>query len=285
MLRRSQVVEIIYISPNATNGSHVGVDVSLNVSADGAVAEIDAASDLAPTPDAFQKRRGSPHGTGEAYIAKLSMDGRRLVYFSWLGGNGYDEIETEGISDGSGNFFVAGSTGSVDFPTTRGAFQTVLSGGGGDQFADAWVARIDNGGALGAATLFGGSTEGPEAFFGPVVDDRGNIYATGRFRSDDVPVTSNALQPLKAGPSGVQDAFVAVFSPDATRLLYGSYFGGSGLDRGRHIGIHRTGREVYVIGETESGDLPLRDAAQTTPGGAFMAMFRVGEPSRRGRLP
>ncbi len=273
-----------YFGPNDDRGRGdetiraLGVDAAGNIWIGGTT----SGTDITPTEDAFQKTRGSG---AEAFIAKLSRDGRRLVYFSWLGGAGPDEIETEGVSDSSGNFFVAGSTGSVDFPTTTGAFQTVLSGGGGDQFADAWVARIDNDGALGAATLFGGSTEGPEAFFGPVVDSRGNIYVAGRFRSDDLPVTADALQPLKAGPAGVQDVFFAVFSPDATRLLYGSYFGGFGLDRGRHIGIHRSGGEVYVIGETESDDLPLRDAVQTSPGGAFIAMFRMGEASGRGRLP
>lgn len=273
-----------YFGPNDDRGRGdetiraLGVDAAGNIWIGGTT----SGTDITPTEDAFQKTRGSG---AEAFIAKLSRDGRRLVYFSWLGGAGPDEIETEGVSDSSGNFFVAGSTGSVDFPTTTGAFQTVLSGGGGDQFADAWVARIDNDGALGAATLFGGSTEGPEAFFGPVVDSRGNIYVAGRFRSDHLPVTADALQPRKAGPAGVQDVFFAVFSPDATRLLYGSYFGGFGLDRGRHIGIHRSGGEVYVIGETESDDLPLRDAVQTSPGGAFIAMFRMGEASGRGRLP
>ena len=238
-------------------------------------------TDMVPTADAFQPIRGAGP---EAFIAKLSADGRRLVYFSWLGGAGPDEIETEGVSDDRGRFYVAGSTGSPDFPTTAGAFEATMSDRGGGQFAEAWVARVDDDGTLGAATLFGGSTGGPEAFFGPVVDGAGNIYATGRFRSPDVPVTDNALQPRKAGPPGTQDAFLAVFDPEATRLLYGSFIGGPGLDHGRHIGIDRARGLLYVIGETESMDLPLRAAAQTAPGGAFLAAFRI-VPAPPGRSP
>jgi hypothetical protein len=225
-------------------------------------------TDIAATPDAFQPVRGSSRGTAEAYIAKISPDGKRLVYFSWLGGNSTGGIETEGVSDAAGNFYVAGATASTDFPTSPGAFQSELKGGG-----DGMVAKINNNGSLGFATLYGGSTAGPEAFFGPVVDPAGNVYCTGRFRSTDCPVTSDAFQPQKAGPVDVQDAMLVVFSPDGKRLLYGTYFGGTGTDHGRHIGIHPNGSAVYVIGETNSTDLPLVHAPQSAPSVAFLAKF------------
>ncbi len=243
----------------------LGVDATGNIWIGGTT----HGTDMVPTPDAFQKVRGSG---SEAYIAKLSRDGKKLVYFSWLGGNGGDEIETEGVSDGSGNFYVAGSTGSSNFPTTPGAFQSTLKGGDGGGFADAWVAKINNDGSLGFATLFGGTTQGPEGFFGPVVDRAGNVYCTGRFHSNDVAVTRNAFQSKLAGRV---DAVLAVFSPDGKRLLYGSYFGGSGNDVGRHIGIHPKGSAVYVIGETGSRDLPLVNAPQTAQSGVFLAKFTL----------
>lgn len=235
-------------------------------------------SDMTPTPDAFQKTRGSLPPAGEAYVAKLSPDGKRLVYFSWLGGSGNDEIETEGVSDAAGNFFVAGSTASSDFPTTPGAFQRQLKGGGqGAWDGDGWVAKINNDGSLAFATLYGGTTIGNEGFFGPVVDPRGNVYCTGRFRSIDCPVTPNAFQERKAGPPATQDAVLAVFSPDGQRLLYGSYFGGSDVDHGRHIGIRSDGKEVYIIGETRSKDFPILHAVQSRPSGAFLVKFTIAQ--------
>ena len=233
-------------------------------------------SDMTPTPDAFQKSRGSPPPAGEAYVAKLSSDGKRLVYFSWLGGSGNDEIETEGVSDAAGNFYVAGSTASGDFPTTPGAFQRQLKGGGqGAWDGEGWVAKINNAGSLAFATLYGGTTVGNEGFFGPVVDPRGNVYCTGRFQSTDCPVTPNAFQKHKAGPPATQDAALVVFSPDGQRLLYGSYFGGSDVDHGRHIGIRPGGEALCIIGETRSQDIPLMNPLQRTPAGAFLARFRL----------
>ena len=237
--------------------------------------------DMTPTPDAFQKDRGGPPSTGEAYVAKLSPDGRRLVYFSWLGGSGNDEIETEGVSDAAGNFYVAGSTASADFPATANGFQRQLKGGGeGAWDGDGWVAKVNNDGSLGFATLYGGTAVGNEGFFGPVVDPQGNVYCTGRFRSEDCSLTPNAIQQQKSGAAGTQDAMLVVLSPDGQRLLYGTYFGGSDVDHGRHIGIHPDGRSVCIIGETRSKDLPLHRAVQSRPSGAFLAKFAVATELR-----
>jgi len=250
----------------------LGVDAAGNIWIGGTT----HGGDMTPTPDAFQKTRGSPPPAGEAYVAKLSPDGKRLVYFSWLGGSGNDEIETEGVSDAAGNFYVAGSTASSDFPTTADAFQRQLKGGGqGAWDGDGWVAKINNDGSLALATLYGGTTVGNEGFFGPVVDPRGNIYCTGRFRSIDCPATPNAFQEHKAGPPATQDAVLVVFSPDGRRLLYGSYFGGSDVDHGRHIGIRGDGKEVCIIGETRSKDFPSLRAVQSRPSGAFLVKFTI----------
>jgi len=225
-------------------------------------------TDLLATPDAFQKSRGEGP---EAFVAKLSSDGRRLLYFSWLGGSGNDEIETEGVSDAQGNFYVAGSTSSPDFPVTRQSFQQVLKGAGaGEWSGDGWVARINDDGTLGFATYFGGSKVINEGFFGPAVDAQGRVYCNGRFESLDLPITENAFQKANAGE---KDAVLAVFDSRGRRLLYGSYFGGTGIELGRHLALHPGGEFVALIGETSSTDLPLVRPSQAEPAGAFLAVF------------
>jgi len=217
-------------------------------------------TDLAPTPDAFQKRRG---GSGSAYVAKLALDGSRMKYFSWLGGSGGDDVETEGISDARGAFYLAGGTSSADFPTTPGAVSR-----GGE--ADGWVARIEPNGALGMAARFGGS--GDDHFFGPALDGAGFLYASGTIHSQDLPVTAGALQPKFAG--GPSDAMLAAFDANGA-LAFSTYFGGSGADNGRFVAADLPRSRIVLMGDTESPDLPLRNAAQTQPGGLYFAIFEV----------
>jgi len=255
-------------------------------------------SDMTPTPDAFQKVRGSSRAhppslldrlgnifskaenpSNEAYIAKLSPDGRKLVYFSWLGGSRNEHLETEGVSDAQGNFYVAGGTSSMDFPTTPGAFQSSLLGTAGDYGLanDGLVVKINDNGSLGFSTLYGGSARGGEVFFGPVVGPQGNVCATGRFHSTDLVVTKHALQPHKAGPPASQDSVLVCFSPDGKRLLYASYFGGSGTDNGRHLAIGPDGRTLHIVGETNSRDLPMKNSPAADHTGAFIAKFRLSK--------
>jgi len=255
-------------------------------------------SDIIPTSDAFQKVRGGSRAypsslldrlgdifskaekpSNEAYIAKLSPDGRQLVYFSWLGGSRDEQLETEGVSDAHGNFYVAGGTSSRDFPTTPGASQSRLLDTAGDYGLayDGFVVEINDNGSLGFSTLYGGSARGGVGFFGPAVDPQGNVCATGRFHTTDLIVTTHALQPHKAGPPASQDSVLVCFSPDGKQLLYASYYGGSGNDYGRHIAVGPDGDTIHIVGETNSRDLPVNNSPGDDYSGAFIAKFRLSE--------
>jgi hypothetical protein len=81
-------------------------------------------SDFPTTAGAFQT---SLAGTKNAFVTTLNPSGSALVYSTYLGGSGGDA--GYGIAvDTSGNAFVTGVTGSSNFPTTTGAFQTSLAG-------------------------------------------------------------------------------------------------------------------------------------------------------------
>lgn len=229
-------------------------------------------TDLQPTPDAFQKVRGAGK---EAYIARISSDGRELRYFSWLGGEGGDEIETEGTADEAGDFYVAGATTSRDFPTTEHAHQRELYGSRGRM--DGWVARISLDGSLGMATLYGGFSS-DEALFGAAVGPRGNVYAAGPFHSPDLVTTQGALQPRAPKPGGWDVNVGLVVFDSEGRLQYATYLGGSGYDGSRHVAVHRSGTVAVAI-ETNSEELLLMNAAQDEPAGAYLAVFA---PTARG---
>ena len=62
-----------------------------------------------------------------------------LVYSTFLGGAGSDSACALAL-DAQGSVVIAGATGSNDFPTTPGAFDTSYNGG---TFGDALVTRLD----------------------------------------------------------------------------------------------------------------------------------------------
>src|SRR5262249_38215022 len=97
------------------------------------------------TPNAFQTRFA---GSYDVVIAKLNATGTALLYSSPLGGSGYDTAGCNAV-DLSVNSYVTGSTSSVNFPVTPGAFQSSAVGG-----AEVFVAKItDTTPALGLAVV------------------------------------------------------------------------------------------------------------------------------------
>jgi len=109
-----------------------------------------------PLRDAFQPSH-RVRGPSDAFVTKLSPDGKRVAHSSYLGGSG-GASPLQGADDGvaiaidaAGNAYVAGFTKSFDFPTTPGAFQPAIGGGVCDYFGgpcgDAFVAKITAGGA------------------------------------------------------------------------------------------------------------------------------------------
>ena len=84
-------------------------------------------TDFPVTPGAFEVACGSkPVCNGDAFVTKLNPTGSALVYSTYLGGS---RAGGWGIAvDSSGNAYITGSTSSISFPTTPGAFQTSLAG-------------------------------------------------------------------------------------------------------------------------------------------------------------
>jgi len=91
------------------------------------------------TPDALQT---TPPGPGNhAFISRLNATGSVLLYSTYLGGNGGNDVGGRIAIDAYGNAYVTGSTNSPNFPTTLGAFQTIYDGG----YTDAFVIKLSFG--------------------------------------------------------------------------------------------------------------------------------------------
>jgi len=91
--------------------------------------------DLPVTPGAFDRTQ---RGDRSAYVAKLSPDGARMEYLTFLGGRGTDYVKVIAVNHESGNLIAGGDTTSTDFPTTADADRRSAAGGW-----DAFLVALD----------------------------------------------------------------------------------------------------------------------------------------------
>ncbi|WP_226673453.1 SBBP repeat-containing protein [Rossellomorea aquimaris] len=201
-----------------------------------------------PTQNAFQGVYG---GNVDAFVTKVDPTGS-LVYSSYLGGTGREQAQGIAI-DSSGNAYVTGSTGSINFPT-QNAFQGTYQG-----VQDAFVTKINPTGSLIYSSYLGGT--GQDDGSSIATDSSGNAYVTGLTFSNDFP-TQNAFQGTYGG---AKDAFVTKVDPTGS-LIYSSYLGGAGQDEGSSIATDSSGN-AYVMGFTTSSNFPTFNAFQGTYGG------------------
>ena len=211
-------------------------------------------SDFPTTPGALD----ASLNVSDAFVTKLSPTGSALVYSTFLGGSSFDQPFAIAV-DSAGAAYLTGRTGSTDFPTTPGAFDTSYPGGQ----ESAFVSKLNaTGSALVYSTFLGGSANSNSSS-GIAVDSTGAAYVAGVTNSTDFPTTPGAFKPSYNG--GNTDAFVTKLNPTGSSLVYSSYMGGNKEDDANGIAVDSAGA-AYVTGSTESADFP-------TTAGAFDTTF------------
>lgn len=252
-------------------------------------------------------------GSVDVGISKWTPAGDALVWSTYLGGSESEAPHSLVVNDDD-ELFVMGSTGSGNFPTTPGCFQSAFQGGptitfvqgygfGFNNGADIFLARLNAAGTalLGATYVGGTNTDGVntsavaynygDAFRGEVaLDPDGNPVVASSTASANAPVTAGAPQ---IGFGGGLDAYVFRLDPGLTTLLWATYHGGSGADAGHGVQFSSSG-EVYITGGTNSTDLPTAGSplqgtnaggvdgfiARYTPAGnALLSTTHLGTPA------
>jgi Beta-propeller repeat len=181
-----------------------------------------------------------------------------------------DDIAYGIASDGTSTY-ITGSTTSTNItvPSTTASFQST-SGGGTDTFVAKFGAPTGTGTAQGTTPLnyfsyIGGSAQ--DVGLAVVSDSLGNARVTGLTKSSNFPATVN--NPLQGSFQGGTDAFVARLNTTGTTTSNGSstvsFLGGSAVDIGTSIVLDAS-LNVYVTGETSSGNFPTANALPTTGG-------------------
>src|SRR5437660_872176 len=99
-----------------------------------------------------------------------------------------------------------------------------------------------------------------------------SAYTTGTTNSLNFPTITGAFQTIP-GSIFFNDVFVTKLNVTGTALVYSTYLGVGGGERGNAIAVDKDGN-AYVTGETNSVDFPTTlGAVQTTFGGSFSDAF------------
>jgi len=200
---------------------------------------------------------GAQGGGTEVFVAKMNSTGTTLLYSVVFGG-ALTDVGGGIAVDSSGNAYVTGFTGSVNFPVSASAPQRTLHG-----LTNAFVAEVNAAGnALVYSTYLGGN--GNDWGRAIAVDRSGNAYVTGTAQEaagTNFPVTNGSspasgfLTEINAAGS----AFVySMFVPSPAGIGYGIAVDGSG--------------NAYVTGSTGNALSPAPAQAyvlKVNPGGGI----------------
>lgn len=217
-------------------------------------------SDFPSTAGAFRTGRD---GVSDGFVARFSADGANLVWSTYLGGSGSEEI-TDVELDSSGDVYVTGLTTSNDYPVVAGSAQTVR--GGRDEV---FFTRLsEDGRSLIGSTYVGGSRD---EIPGGLAVDGTHVWIVGTTKSSDFPVTSGAFDTTRND----HDAFVVRMTGDAREVDFATFLGGRDRDEAKDVAVFSYLGAV-VCGTTRSNDFPVTDnAAQGTRRGleeGFLAL-------------
>ncbi len=257
--------ELIFSTYLGGSGTDQASDIALDTAGNLCITGVTNSKNFPVTPDAYQSMcdRGAINGScafGDAFAAKISPLGRRLLYSTYVGGSAYDAANAIAVNR-DGSIVITGETGSSDFPV-QNPFQGSLAGP-----FNAFVTRLyTNGSGLVFSTYLGGN--GYDAGTAVALDAASNVYVAGTTSSTSFPTT----RPLQANNQGNGDGFVTKMDAAGSSLIYSTYLGGSGWDYPFRITVDGRGA-VALVGFTASTDFPTVQPVQPAFGGGFTDAF------------
>ena len=206
-------------------------------------------------------------GEGDAFLSVIDPGQGIVVYSTFFGGgDGFDEANKILVDPAGKSVVIAGYTLATTLPVTQNAYQSVMpaltnvDASGNQLGSNGFLAVINtkttapNQGLL-YSTYFGGF--GGEVIMGLRMDTQGRYYICGYTLSQNLPVTSGALNAASA--QGGVDGFVAVLNPSAvapaSQLVYSSYVTSTGTQAVNDVDVDAKGT-VWMTGVATGNIFP-----------------------------
>ncbi len=253
-------------------GSDKSFAIAVNASGEAWITGVSSGNGYPTTLNAYQQlsKGGAP-----VIVTKLNATGSALLYSTYLGGTFSPTEGTAGgvgsgiALDAQGNAYVTGRNFGTSFPLTPGVYHAP---------GYVFVTKFSAAGVLAYSTTLGVA---PFSNWDQhiAVDAQGNAYIAGACEWEKFPTTPGAFQPTGGSPNRDfpnTDGFVVKLNPNATALVYATYFG-SLDDREviRGIAVDAAG-SAYVTGYAFSPRFPVTSDSYrpvATGKGAFVTKF------------
>jgi len=145
---------------------------------------------------------------GDAFISRLNQSLTQILQSTYLGGNSEDVGTALAIHPRTGEVYVAGWTGSTNFPNTAGGAQETL---GNFLNGDAFISRLNQSLTQILQSTYLGGRSSDSAYALAIHPTTGEVYVAGSTSSTDFPNTNGGAQ---TSNNGNGDAFVARLTAD-----------------------------------------------------------------------
>ncbi len=205
-------------------------------------------SNFPTSPSAYQTTNA---GSLDCFVFKLSADGTTLLYSTYVGGNDVDAGYTSVVGTNSSEVIVGGTTGSSNFPTSSGVFQTIYGGG----VYDGFLFKLNSTGSNFVFSTLVGNTAN-DLIASITVDNTNNIYVVGQTNNRFFNQLGSYQNVYGGGP---WDVFIAKFNSNGTTRISSTMYGGNGDDHSHSIKVDGSGN-VFIAGFS-SGQLPISAGA------------------------
>lgn len=222
------------------------------------------------------------NGLADGFVTEVKPDGTAFLMSSYIGGANLDLATGVAWNLLTGDVYVSGGTQSPNLPVTAGAYQPKCGSDGNCNekigpppvfLDDAFVAAFNPASTATYVyfTYLGGG--GVDDAFAITTDSTGDAYVTGRTGSG-MSTPFPTLNAYQSTLNGVQNAFVTELNGTGTALVYSTYLGGKGLDKGLGIALDPANNaNAYVTGQTTSTNFPTANPTQAAFGGGTVGQF------------